>query len=477
MSDHLYRFRSIHALLDGHQELEKQQIYFCPPDQLNDTLEGFKDIFWKGDHIVWRNLLRHYLLNLIQAASVSAIMGKDFSPNICSVFVHQTEDDLPQTPIRDTYATLCREFFGHSAPELLIATLASQERAVRRDELSFYLRLIQPLAISKVLAVFGQRGLMQMQSTTELDKMTEGMTQKLEEILRAHTIAPELADTLFSANENISIQLALIHEFNNPISADHQSWLFITRDFPSFYVDALERLLYPDWHAACFVANPINTSMWGTYGDGHGGVCLKFRTRTDNQGFRTLDLYRASSWSGDKNGVVANYTYVPHRFEEMRYTAEFPEVDFFESMGTLSVSKLNKFWFTGPDGKRSTTASRMLREDETWREEYWRKFAASNSTKSPEWKHEEEYRLILSSNLQRFDDLESRKLNYRFSDLTGIIFGIKTTTRDKLQIMRIIENKCISESRQDFEFYQAHYSNRTKKIELAPLSLLKVELN
>lgn len=56
----------------------------------------------------------------------------------------------------------------------------------------------------------------------------------------------------------------------------------------------------------------------------------------------------------------------------------------------------------------------------------------------------------------------------------GTIFGIKKTSEDQLQTTRIIEQKCAAESKRDFEFYQAHYSNRTKKIELAPLTLLKV---
>jgi hypothetical protein len=59
MPEHLFRFRTIHALLDSRHELEHQEIYFSPPEQLNDPLEGFKDIFWQGDAIVWTNLLRH----------------------------------------------------------------------------------------------------------------------------------------------------------------------------------------------------------------------------------------------------------------------------------------------------------------------------------------------------------------------------------------------------------------------------------
>ena len=69
-----YRFRSLDALLDEWQELEKQEIYFAPPEQLNDPMEGFKELFWRGDQIVWENLIRHYLLCLSQTVVVAMIV-------------------------------------------------------------------------------------------------------------------------------------------------------------------------------------------------------------------------------------------------------------------------------------------------------------------------------------------------------------------------------------------------------------------
>ena len=69
-------------------------IYFSPPEQLYDPVEGFKDIFWQGDGIVWTNLLRHYLLCLMQTTSITAMTGKDFAPDLRSTLVHQTADDL-----------------------------------------------------------------------------------------------------------------------------------------------------------------------------------------------------------------------------------------------------------------------------------------------------------------------------------------------------------------------------------------------
>ena len=48
-----YRFRSIESLLEEHQELEEQTIYFANPEELNDPVEGLRDIVWNGDEIVW----------------------------------------------------------------------------------------------------------------------------------------------------------------------------------------------------------------------------------------------------------------------------------------------------------------------------------------------------------------------------------------------------------------------------------------
>jgi hypothetical protein len=56
MIPHLYRFRPVDDLLDTHEELAKQEIYFAPPEKLNDPMEAYKDVFWSGDLIVWRNL-------------------------------------------------------------------------------------------------------------------------------------------------------------------------------------------------------------------------------------------------------------------------------------------------------------------------------------------------------------------------------------------------------------------------------------
>lgn len=474
--DHLYRFRSTRALLDDYNELEAEEIFFCSPDMLNDPMEGFKDIFWRGDYIVWRNFLRHYLLNLLQANLQVGRLGLDFKSDDCAVFVHMTDEDLPETPTKAAYVNICQDFFQHPAVERLLIAFSSKNRIVRRHELLFYLGIFHPLAISKIAAEMKKHDVEILKSNANLDSIIDGMDRNVEKVLKAHDQSLRNLDEFYAICESNKNQIDLIHDFSNPISDNFRGAIFIARDFPSFYVNALERLLYPDWHVACFVADPTNTSMWGGYADSHKGVCLKFKTKIDAQGAPTLDLYRIVSWSGSKNqGSTQNYGFAAHKFNEVTYEKEFPEFDFFESMGALPMGKLKNFWFSGEKGERSSTAARLLAEDPNWREEYWDRFNDSFTIKTSEWRHEKEHRLILHSNLQRFDDPVSRKLKYRFEDLSGIVFGIKTTAQDKLRIMKIIEKKCNEVGRKDFEFYQASYSRRTKSIELILLRLINIK--
>ena len=59
-----YRFRSIDSLLGKHREFEEQTIYFANPEELNDPMEGLRDIVWNGDKIVWTNFFKHYVFCL-----------------------------------------------------------------------------------------------------------------------------------------------------------------------------------------------------------------------------------------------------------------------------------------------------------------------------------------------------------------------------------------------------------------------------
>ena len=185
-------------------------------------------------------------------------------------------------------------------------------------------------------------------------------------------------------------------------------------------------------------------------------------------------LRRAVGASGHNGDVARIYKDVLHELHEVRYASRYVEIDFFRSMGRLTVPQL-AFWFRSPNGEVSFTGKDILEGAEPWRQAYWSNFYDSLTTKLADWQHENEYRIIFHSLILEFPDKASRKLHYRFQDFEGIIFGLKTPPEDKVEIMRIIAAKCRSEGRSDFEFQQAYYSRQTGKIETAQLSLLKLD--
>ena len=78
-----YKYRSMNALLDGFKELEDEYLYFSPTKDLNDPLEGYMDIDFKGDKIIWTNFFKNYIFSLflfrnnVYSIENSSILSED----------------------------------------------------------------------------------------------------------------------------------------------------------------------------------------------------------------------------------------------------------------------------------------------------------------------------------------------------------------------------------------------------------------
>ena len=78
--DELYRFRSIDALIGPRKELSRQTIYLARPDELNDLAEDTVNVVWRGDDVVWANLITYYWRSLL----LSNTTGDIFLPGTTS---------------------------------------------------------------------------------------------------------------------------------------------------------------------------------------------------------------------------------------------------------------------------------------------------------------------------------------------------------------------------------------------------------
>lgn len=470
MNEFVYRFRTIDALLGDRQELAKQVVYFASLPQLNDPLEGFRDVVWQRDGILWRNLFRNFMRTFHAAHALAPIFydvpTQEWMTGAVNVAFH-----TPDAPIKRELEEVAATFLESALVKRLADKLAEQARPIRRGELLFLLRMLHPFAMQVSAMTLLSNAKQSLLSIN--DEWIQQATTTLETLIDLPPPPPELAEELYNDNEVMSLQLQLI---NAASGVEHPpAALFLVADFAPHFVEAMIAMTYPDLYVASFVESPDNAAMWSAYADNHAGVCLKFRTRETEDHLRTLTLSSHRNWSWKQGGALEERrTFGPVVFSAVRYDTEFPEIPFFDSLGQQSIHHLNQHWHA-EDGVMSPAADALKGEAEEWRNAYWRRFEGCINRKTPHWAHERELRLMLYSSLQPFDTIESRCINYQFEDLAGIVFGLRTSLADKVRILKVIEEKCIASGRADFELSQATHSNRTLDIETRPFKLIKFE--
>ncbi len=227
-------------------------------------------------------------------------------------------------------------------------------------------------------------------------------------------------------------------------------------DFPRAYLKHLTRLLYPNWYAACFSRNCNNAATWASYGNDHKGVCLVFETISDS-GSSALTLRRHDPDGGERS---------PNRelFRNVSYGPDKVEIDFFRSIGRLTLPKAIETWYSDAKGNLSECGAHLRSDSDLWLKKYWDRFLPGIIQKSVDWRHETETRLVINGLLDDLTPAE-RKATYEFPSLVEIIFGIRTPDRKKMEVIEVIRQKCVEHGRDEFKFSQAYYSRKTDQIE------------
>ncbi|MBW4888916.1 DUF2971 domain-containing protein [Mucilaginibacter sp. HMF5004] len=469
----MYRFRPVFALLDGYHELENQEIYFASPKELNDPMEGFRDIYWKGDAIVWENLLVNYVRCVEQIYTMTLIAGDHFKLGIQDIPLYNyPQKDIPEAAIA-LRKKVKAKFFDNEFINSLSASLANRNQQTRREELLSYLSYVHAYAINAVSQVYHEEGIIPepvfYQDISEMDMILKKNGDMAELVNNMEETNPEIdrfAEFFFSAMHGTRKGLALLTALGLTEKQSASNAIFLVRDFPEKFIDKLESLCYPDWYSASFLSECTNSAVWGHYGNNHSGVCLIFRAQ-ESDGKLQLALNLGHSFgAGDHTS-----NYKSQQFREIKYNNCHVAIDFFRSIGRSPAAFLEHNWYRDESGDLSICADYLSVNTDQWRLNYWRSFYEGLTVKLKEWDYEKEYRIVLEGGFIDYSAPEKRKVKYNFEDLTGLIFGIKTTNEDKLKIIHIIQEKCKLSGRTDFEFRQAFYSNKSGLIENYKLSL------
>ena len=488
MTNQLYRIRPIKHLLGRHQELRQQKIFFARPDDLNDPMEGFRDIVWKGDDVVWGNLFRNYISTLNLTVIMARLTGDVDAITSETLPVEGLVSESPRPMETTILDEICTNVFERCHLQDLIAGLESMNQAVRQDELLFYLKTIHYVALEEIQSAHVRHHLIPDDSSNRPQLNPPGYLARLPELLRQlyqenPSLPSSATSILFSVYNRLYDNLNVLRKYRARDQANITDGVLqsnrelIILDFPRVYLSQIVRILYPVWYVACFLEDYRNSSVWGHYGDGHKGACLVFNLHDDSP-HPCIHLKRIVGGSGRKNTITGEFVnktiwdYSPVLFYKVSYQDEVKELDFFRSIGVLPTGKLMSDWYTDRTGRRSNCSSHIgTGDEETWRKSYWDKFYRDISVKTRDWAYEREVRLILSSGMKDLRHPDARNLTYKFSSLRGIIFGISMSDADKVEAIGIILNKCREEGRDSFEFYQAYYSHETKTIEAEKLDI------
>jgi hypothetical protein len=475
MTTRLYRFRSLSRLLDQ-GELLNQEVFFASPDSLNDPMEGFRDIFWRGDAIVWENLFKHYLLCLEWGYSILSLGGEGQPLSWKNIPILNVGAIEFSAQYKDRIDKLVAAFLGNDAVRSLIQSLAARTRSIRREELAAYLQPVHTLALSVIQENYRGYGLAKPTDTDPgigvyLKQIMDHSKQRLDQIDRLSVDVPDserFIATVFTANREMVEEMQLLYRYNNaenPIGANRAFVLF---EFPNEYVTKLETLVYPDWYTACFMKECRDSSVWGSYRDKHTAACLIFKVG-NGEAPPSLRLRRVAGY-GSGGPIIG---FVRHSFQEVIYENKHLPVDFFRSLGRLPIPDLSRSWYTSQTGERSGCADDIFKDQDAWRKRYWEAFTHGVTRKLEAWQYEKEQRFVVYD----MEDPKSRVTHYDFNDLEGIIFGIKTPIDKKIAICKIIEDKCRSENRTDFKFYQAYYAQEKGFIDHREMTLLKFDFS
>ncbi|MBF6033056.1 DUF2971 domain-containing protein [Pseudomonas sp. P155] len=459
---YLYRFRPVANLLgiDRESELEGTYIYFASPEQLNDPLEGYRELVWKGDKIIWTNFFNHYI-ECIFIRNMQYLAGK-FGERVFPLHPHFNE--MPQEHATDIKNEIYK-FTENQNIQRHIEYLSTNQHPIYSNELLLHLRSIQLFAmqiISKVLVKYdlipegyGING-------ESLDVLLSTSSKLMDQL--EHRDAPERGlffdQTMLAALQSID----LVNSYTDVMRGNSSEWLHLCNKSPEDFLNSRIRLTYPDWFVSCFMEDCSNSSIWGTYGNNHKGVCLKFKVR-EVVGTPTITLQVPTA-----NKPVAKWwTQTNFVFQKVHYTKKSPELDFFLSLGSYTEKELISKWYTNIRGEKSNRINDIFGNLRKWREHYQSSDKLSLTTKTRHWKSEQEYRLIYKPNFGSNLSNQDRKLKYDFNDLEGIIFGISTPLAEKHKLMKMIEQLCKNLRRDDFTFYQAYYCHTDEKVLYRPV--------
>ena len=462
----LFHYRKIDSAL---REIEEGTFHFSSREEVNDPIEGYVSVFWQGDKPAWEGLFRNYALSLLNAINIYLLDGNEnqLLHNTIMVDMHRYDNapfgdvikKLGNTFIMDECVQEIASYYGNSYSKVCEKELRVVLRFIHLIALAYCIReerrsgTISPADADNLLTIVPPTGeiLKIIRVLFSGTRAQDGKLLEAEKIESEFVHLNELKYGQLFFKENTKVDESVETEAVDKESCAEQrkKWIAVWNDFPNIYVNQLKDLIYPESYFVCFSRDSSNSAMWGNYASNHQGICLVYETNEDNK----ITLYGSEEISLSVKPV--------------RYGGDVLERNFFNSLGRLTFSQIES-WLTG-NGHTSKLCE-SYRDKVNWRTQYWEVYEAKTFRKLKDWEHENEYRIDINNSFYDYTEKEKRNFAFKQGHLKGVIFGIRTSVKDKIQIFELIKKQI--NQYEDFTFYQAEYDEKKQVITIEENSVL-----
>ncbi len=443
----LYRYRNIKR---GKEELHDQKIFFADRDSLNDPMEGYAQVYWQGDEIAWQGLFSNYICSVDMSIIRYALKRDErfIKESAALVDVHSFDD----VPYGDRLSDLRNEFLKNEDIHKLLALLGAINEPIERNELKFILGQIHHFAFALCM-----RSQIRNNLTPDANGELLKFTYRLEKMSSFFLCEELLKNEKENRHKIVRLHDDFLKKIDLLLLKDDErdrAWNAILSDFPGNYIEKIIDMIHHTTYIACFSLRPDSSPMWGHYAQNHEGICI---------------IYETSKKDGkDVIPFTNNY---PMEARKVNYGTYMTRMNFFTMLGRLNRKQIAS-WLNDEKGTESSCAKEMYDDEDAWRSIYWDFLYDRYSNKPTDWKYEQEYRLIFPDFMYEYEEKDENGnkkkvlFEYDFASIKGVIFGIRTTLADKMEIKAILEDKCREHELKMPEFYQAECDGMSNSIQV-----------
>ncbi|MFH7357116.1 hypothetical protein RA272_13020 [Pseudomonas syringae pv. tagetis] len=218
-------------------------------------------------------MIRHYIRSMLRHAVIHlGHLGVD-EPVPIEILVRDYDCPIPLL-VEESIMAVQDRVFSFSEVSSYLQALADF-RQVRVQELEFHLKVLHRIILHAIFYEFERCGYLTFSANQVVDNVDKDLVvcKKTAESLR-DSGSKGFSEAEYEKSYGLTLG-SKIDYVNDP---QRSNWFFLVVEFPGAFASALESLVHPPWYTACFMSECSNSSVWGSYGSNHTGICLIYNT-------------------------------------------------------------------------------------------------------------------------------------------------------------------------------------------------------